>query len=107
MAPVHHKTSARHSRAICDANKIVVTRLYDDAEIVVHRVHHKLDPLTGLDDTIDLNVSFDGSWMTQGYKAQYGNWHWLCSRSRHEIGAQPCSDVAVLSAMCLCQHAVV
>ena len=29
MAPVHHKTSARHSRAICNANKIVVNRLFD------------------------------------------------------------------------------
>ena len=29
MASVNHKTSARHSRAICDANKIVVNRLFD------------------------------------------------------------------------------
>ena len=29
MASVNHKTSASHSRAICDANKIVVNRLFD------------------------------------------------------------------------------
>ena len=72
MASVHHKTSARHSRAICDANKIAVNRLFVDAERVIHRVYHELDPLTGLDDTIDLNVSFDGLLMTHGHNSQYG-----------------------------------
>ena len=69
MAPVHHKTFARHSRAICDANKMVVTGLFDDAERVVRRVYHDLDPPIGINDIIDLTVSFDGSWMTQGHKA--------------------------------------
>ena len=31
-------------------------------------------------------------------------WHWLSSRSRYGIGAPPCSDIAVLSAMCPCQQ---
>ena len=66
MGSIHHNTSARHSRAICDANKIVVTRLFDDADRVVPRMYHELDPLTGIDETMDLPVSFDGSCMTRG-----------------------------------------
>ena len=65
MAPVHHKTLARHSRAICDANKIVVNLLFDDAARVVCRVYHDLDPLTGIDETIDLAVKrwfMDDTW---------------------------------------------
>lgn len=72
MPPVHHKTFARYAHAICDANKIVANRLFDDAERVVCRVYHDLDPSIGEDDTIDLTVSFDGSWMTRVHRSQYG-----------------------------------
>lgn len=47
MQPIGHKTFAKHTRSICELNKIVVTRLLDV-------------------------VSYDGSWMTHGHKLQYG-----------------------------------
>ena len=69
MRPIGHKTFAKHAQSICDANKIVVTWLFDEAAQVIRRA---LDPSIGEDDTIDLAVSYDGSWMTRGHRSQYG-----------------------------------
>ena len=49
-----------------------MTRMLDDVATVVCRVYRDIDPSIGHDDTIDLTVSYDGSWMTLGYKSQYG-----------------------------------
>ena len=72
MRPIGHKTFAKHARNICEANKIVVTRLFDEAAQVIRRVYRALDPSIAEDDTIDLAVSYDGSWMTRGHRSQYG-----------------------------------
>ena len=47
MRPLSHKTFAKHVRAICETNKIVVTRVFDEAAQVVRRVYRALDPSTG------------------------------------------------------------
>ena len=72
MKPLTQTSYTKHIHAICEANKIVVTRMLDDAATVVRRVYRDIDPSIGHDDTIDLTVSYDGSWMTRGYKSQYG-----------------------------------
>ena len=58
--------------AICEANKIVVTRVFDEAAHVVCCVYPALDPSTDDDEAIVLTVSYDGSWMTRGHKFLYG-----------------------------------
>ena len=72
MKPLTQTSYTKHTHAICEANKIVVTRMLDDAATVVRRVYRDIDPSIGHDDTIDLTVSYDGSWMTRGYKSEYG-----------------------------------
>ncbi|KAK2166012.1 hypothetical protein NP493_1340g01051 [Ridgeia piscesae] len=71
MRPLSHKTFAKHVRAICEANKIVVTRVFHEAAQVVRRVYRALDPSIGDDEPIDLTVSYDGSWMIRGHKSLY------------------------------------
>jgi len=61
MRPLSHKTFAKHLRAICEANKIVVTRVFDEAAQVVRRVYRSLDPSIGDDEPIDLTVSYDAA----------------------------------------------
>ena len=70
--PLTHTSYTKHSHAICEANKIVVTRMLDDAATVICRVYRDIDPSIGHDDTIDLTISFDGSWVTRGHKSLYG-----------------------------------
>ena len=72
MRPLSHKTFAKHVRAICETNKIVVTRVFDEAAQVVRHVYRALDPSTGDDEPpIDLTVSYNGSRMTRGHKSLY------------------------------------
>ena len=68
IKPLTHTSYTKHLHAICEANKIVVTRMLDDAATVIRRFY----PSIGHDDTIDLTVSYDGSWMTRGHKSLYG-----------------------------------
>ena len=72
MKPLTHTSYTKHTHAICEANEIVVTRILDDAATVVRRVYRDIDSSIGHDDTIDLTVSYDGSWMTRCHKSQYG-----------------------------------
>lgn len=72
MKPLTHTSFTKHTHAICDANKVVVTRMLDDAASVVRRVYRDIDSSIGEDDVIDLTVSYDGSWMTRGHKSHYG-----------------------------------
>ena len=46
--------------------------MLDDAATVIRRVYRDINPSIGHDDTIDLAVSYDGSWMTRGHKSLYG-----------------------------------
>ena len=62
----------KHTHAICEANKIVLTRMLDDAATVVRRVYRDIDSSIGHDDTVDLTVICDGSWMTRGHKSHNG-----------------------------------
>ena len=62
----------KHVHAICDANKVVVTRMFDEAANTNRRVYSEIDSSIMADDTIDLTVSYDGSWMTHGHKSLYG-----------------------------------
>ena len=59
-------------RAVTDANKVVVTRVLDDAATTVRRVYREIDPSLEEDAVIDLVVSLDRSWMTRGHKSAYG-----------------------------------
>ena len=72
IKPLTHTSYKKHLHAICEANKIVVTRMLDDAATVIRCVYRDIDPSIGHDDTIDLTVSYDGSWMTRGHKSLYG-----------------------------------
>ena len=72
MPPVHHKTFARHAQAVCDASKLAVVHVFASAADVVRRAYRSLDTSIGVDDFINLTVSFDGSWMTRGHKSLYG-----------------------------------
>ena len=72
VKPLTHTSYTKHTHAICEANKIVVTRMLDDADTVVRHVYRDIDSSIGLDDTINLTVNYDGSWMTRGHKSQYG-----------------------------------
>ena len=72
MPPVHHKTFARHAQAVCDASKLAVVHVFASAADVVRRAYRSLDTSIGVDDIINLTVSFDGSWMTRGHKSLYG-----------------------------------
>ena len=72
IKPLTHTSFTKHAHAICDANKIVVTRMFDEAAKTVRRVYSDIDSSIEADDTIDLTVIYDGSWMTHGHKSQYG-----------------------------------
>ena len=73
VKPLTHTSYTKHTHAVCEANKIVVTRMLDDAATVVRRFYRDIDSSIGHDDTINLTVSYDGSWMTRrGHKSQYG-----------------------------------
>ena len=69
MKPLTHTSFTKHAHVVCDANKVIVTRMLDNAAAVVRRVYRDKDPSIIEDDTI---VSFNGSWMTRGYNSQYG-----------------------------------
>ena len=66
MKPLTHNSFTKHAHVICNANKVVMTRMLDNASDVVRRVYRDTDPSIGEDDTIDLIVSFDGSWTDLG-----------------------------------------
>ena len=72
IKPLTHTSYTKQLHAICEANKIVVTRMLDDAATVIRRAYRDIDPSIGHDDTIDLTVSYDGSWMTRDHKSLYG-----------------------------------
>ena len=72
MRPLSYKTFAKHVCAICKTNKIVVTRVFDEAAQVVRCVSRALDPSIGDDESIDLTVRYNGSRMTRGHKSFYG-----------------------------------
>ncbi|KAI0233117.1 hypothetical protein LSAT2_016632 [Lamellibrachia satsuma] len=61
MKPLTHTSFTQHAHVVCDANKFVVTRMFDNAADVVRRVYRDTDPSIGEDDTIDLTISFDGA----------------------------------------------
>ena len=69
IKPLTHTSFTKHVHAICYANKIVVTRMLDEAANTVRRVYSDIDSSIETDDTIDLTVSYDGS---RGHKSQYG-----------------------------------
>ena len=68
IKPLTHTSFTTHVHAICDANKIVVTRMLDEAANTVRRVYSDIDTSIEAGDTIDLTVSYDGS---RGHKSQY------------------------------------
>ena len=72
MQEMHHKTYAKHVRAITKANKAVVKTVLDEAAVTVRKACQDLDPTITEDAILDLTVSFDGSWMTRGHKSLYG-----------------------------------
>ena len=72
MKPLKHTSYTKHTHTICEANKVVVTWIIDDYATVVRRVYRDIDSSIGHDNTINLTVSYDGSWMTRGHKSRYG-----------------------------------
>ena len=72
IKPLTHTSFMTHVHAICYANKVVVTRMFDKAANIVHRVDSDMDSSIEGDDTINLTVSYDGPRVTRGHKSQYG-----------------------------------
>ena len=72
MAPIHHRSYARHVRVVTAANMKVVSSLMDDAATTVRQAYREHDPSITQDSILDLNVTFDGSWMTRGHNSLYG-----------------------------------
>ena len=72
MPEMHHKTYAKHVRAITEANMVVVNTVLDEAAVTVRKACQDLDPTITEDSILDLTASFDGSWMTRGHKSLYG-----------------------------------
>ena len=72
MPEMHHKTYAKHVRAISEANMVVVNTVLDEAAVTVRKACQDLDPTITEDSILDLTASFDGSWMTRGHKSLYG-----------------------------------
>ena len=52
IKPLTHTSFTKHAHAICDANKVVVTRMFEEAAETVHRVYNVIDSLIGADDTL-------------------------------------------------------
>jgi hypothetical protein len=55
-----------------DANMRLVTSVLDEAAQVVRKAHKELDPSIDENGIIDITVSYDGTWMTRGFKSMYG-----------------------------------
>ena len=72
IVSIHRHEAIDTHTLICEANKVVVTLMLDDAATVVRRAFRDIDSSIGHDNTIDLSVSCNGSWMTRGHKSQYG-----------------------------------
>ena len=72
MAPIHHRSYARHVRVVTAANMKVVSSLMDDAATTVRQAYREHDPSITQDSILDLTVTFDGSWMTRGHNSLYG-----------------------------------
>ena len=49
-----------------------MTSVLDEAAQVVRKAHKELDPSIDENGIIDITVSYDGTWMTRGFKLMYG-----------------------------------
>ena len=66
MKSLTYTAFTKHTHSICDANKVVVTRMFDDAATIVHHVYRDIDSSIEVDDTINITISDDGSGMSRG-----------------------------------------
>ena len=57
---------------ITTASMEVVTDVLCESAQILRKVYKDLDQFIDESGVIDLNVSFDGSWMTRGHKSLYG-----------------------------------
>ena len=69
MPAMHHSSFNTHMKEVISAN--MVTSVLDEATQVVPKAHKELDPSIDENDFIDITVSYDGIWMTRGFKKMY------------------------------------
>ena len=72
IAPIHHKSYARHVRVVIAANMKVMSSRMDDAATMVRQAYREHDPSITEDSILDLTVIFDGSCMMRGHNSLYG-----------------------------------
>jgi len=72
MPAMHHSTFNTHMKEVTSANMRLVTSVLDEAAQVVRKAHKELDPSIDENGIIDITVSYDGTWMTRGFKSLYG-----------------------------------
>ena len=59
-------------KEVTSTNMRLMTSVLDEAAQVVRKAHKELDPSIDENGIIDITVSYDGTWMTRGFKSMYG-----------------------------------
>ena len=72
MPVMTRNTLLKHQNVISDASMHVVNDVMCESAQIVRNVYKRLDPSIDESGVMDLIVSFDGSWMTQGHSSLYG-----------------------------------
>ena len=72
MPAMHHSSFNIHMKEVTSANMRLVTSVLDEAAQVVRKAHKDLDPSIDENGIFDIAVSYDGMWMTRGFKSMYG-----------------------------------
>ena len=72
MPMMTRNTFLKHQNVISDASMRVVNDVMCESAQIVRNVYKRLDPSIDESGVMDLMVSFDGSWMTQGHSSLYG-----------------------------------
>ena len=72
MPVMTRNTFIRHQNVISEASMRVVNDVMCESAKIVRNVYKRLDPTIDESGTMDLMVSFDGSWMTRGHSSLYG-----------------------------------
>ena len=70
--PCQSKAWNDHSQALYNAHKDAVDEKLAKARAHVHELHRKENPHLSVDDTIEIAVSFDGTWSKRGFTANFG-----------------------------------
>ena len=72
MPAMHHSSFNTHMKEVTSTNMRLMTSVLDEAAQVVRKAHKELDPSIDENGIIDITVSYDGTWMTRGFKSMYG-----------------------------------